>query len=120
MGSKKVFVTMIALVALLSLAALASADNPPGVDDKEIRIGQWGPQTGPAAPWGSVARGSKLLFDIVNEEGGINGRPIELVLGDTESEPTKAVMVAKKFINVDKVAAIIGPDRTDLGMAGSR
>ena len=40
-----------------------------------------------------------------------------MIVGDTESEPTKAVMVVKKFINVDKVAAIIGPDRTDLGMA---
>jgi branched-chain amino acid transport system substrate-binding protein len=58
-----------------------------------------------------------MVVEKINKEGGINGRPIELVLGDTESEPTKAVMVAKKFINVDKVAAIIGPDRTDLGMA---
>jgi branched-chain amino acid transport system substrate-binding protein len=58
-----------------------------------------------------------MVVEKINKEGGINGRPLELILGDTESDPTKAVMVAKKFINVDKVAAIIGPDRTDLGMA---
>ena len=58
-----------------------------------------------------------MVVEKINKEGGINGRPIELIMGDTESEPTKAVMVVKKFINVDKVAAIIGPDRTDLGLA---
>jgi len=54
--------------------------------------------------------------DKINKEGGINGRPLELVIGDTESDPAKAASIAKKFIHQDKVAAIIGPTRTGTGM----
>jgi branched-chain amino acid transport system substrate-binding protein len=83
-----------------------------------IKIGAFYSLSGPAAAIGTPTKlVTQMVVEKINKEGGINGRPIELVLGDTESEPTKAVMVIKKFINVDKVAAIIGPDRTDLGMA---
>ena len=83
-----------------------------------IKIGAFYSLSGPAAAIGTPTKlVTQLVIEKINKEGGINGRPIELIVGDTESDPTKAVMVAKKFINVDKVAAIIGPDRTDLGMA---
>ncbi|MCL5126129.1 MAG: ABC transporter substrate-binding protein [Deltaproteobacteria bacterium] len=83
-----------------------------------IKIGAIYSLSGPAAAIGTPTKlVTQMVVEKINKEGGINGRPIELVLGDTESDPTKAVMVVKKFINVDKVAAIIGPDRTDLGMA---
>ena len=62
------------MVMVLLVAAPASAQKVRGVTDTEVLIGQWGPQTGPAAPWGAVARGTDLLVKIVNEEGGINGR----------------------------------------------
>ena len=83
-----------------------------------IKIGAIYSLSGPAAAIGTPTKlVTQMVVEKINKEGGINGRPIELVVGDTESDPTKAVMVVKKFINVDKVAAIIGPDRTDLGMA---
>jgi len=83
-----------------------------------IKIGAFYSLSGPAAAIGTPTKlVTQMVVEKINKEGGINGRPIELILGDTESDPTKAVMVVKKFINVDKVAAIIGPDRTDLGMA---
>jgi len=46
----------------MSLAVAPSALAERGVTDTEIRIGQYGPQTGPAALWGAVARGTGLLF----------------------------------------------------------
>ncbi|MBI5571887.1 MAG: ABC transporter substrate-binding protein [Desulfomonile tiedjei] len=96
---------------LLLSVSIANAAEP-------IKIGAFYSLSGPAAAIGTPTKlVTEMVVEKINKEGGINGRPIELVLGDTESEPTKAVMVAKKFINVDKVAAIIGPDRTDLGMA---
>jgi len=103
---------LFALVALflLSVASVQGAEP--------IKIGAFYSLSGPAAAIGTPTKlVTQMVVEKINKEGGINGRPIELVLGDTESEPTKAVMVVKKFINVDKVAAIIGPDRTDLGMA---
>jgi len=60
---------------------------------------------------------ARMVVDKINKDGGVNGRPIKLVEGDTEGDPTKAVMVAKKLIDMDKVAAIVGPTRTDTGMA---
>jgi branched-chain amino acid transport system substrate-binding protein len=102
---------MLLTIAMLVVAAFAHADEP-------IKIGAFYSLSGPAANIGTPTKlVTQLVVEKINKEGGINGRPIELVIGDTESDPTKAVMVVKKFINVDKVAAIIGPDRTDLGMA---
>ena len=65
--------------------------------DDEIRIGQWGPQTGPAALWGAVARGTDLYFTLVNEEGGINGRKIKYYLRDDSYNPAKTKAIAKEF-----------------------
>ena len=45
---------------------LPAAEKVRGVTDTEILIGQWGPQTGPAALWGAVARGSGVYFDLIN------------------------------------------------------
>jgi branched-chain amino acid transport system substrate-binding protein len=100
------------LVAFFFLGlSVANAAEP-------IKIGAFFSLSGPAANIGTPTKlVTQMVVEKINKEGGINGRPIELIVGDTESEPTKAVMVVKKFINVDKVAAIIGPDRTDLGMA---
>ena len=53
-----------------------SAIAEEGVTDTEIHIGQWGPQTGPVAAWGNVARGTDALFKMINAEGGIHGRKI--------------------------------------------
>ena len=107
---KRLGALFLAGLLLLSITC-ANAAEP-------IKIGAFYSLSGPAAAIGTPTKlVTEMVVEKINKEGGINGRPIELVLGDTESEPTKAVMVAKKFINVDKVAAIIGPDRTDLGMA---
>ncbi len=107
---KRLGVFLLAALFVLGVTAVQAA--------KPIKIGAFFSLSGPAAVIGIPTKlVTKMVVDKINKEGGINGRPIELILGDTESEPTKAVMVVKKFINVDKVAAIIGPDTTDLGMA---
>jgi ABC-type branched-subunit amino acid transport system substrate-binding protein len=101
------FTLMLSLAALVALAPLSFA-NPPGFDDKEIRIGQWGPQTGPAAPWGSVARGSGLLFTIVNEEGGIHGRKIKYFVRDDMYNPAQTKTVVKELVERQGVFAFVG------------
>jgi branched-chain amino acid transport system substrate-binding protein len=58
-----------------------------------------------------------MVVKKINAEGGINGRPLQLVIADDEGDPTKAAIIAKRFIESDKVTAIIGPTRTDTGMA---
>ena len=105
---KKMLVSLIAVLAVLFVADMSSAAPPAGFDDNEIRIGQWGPQTGPAAPWGSVARGSKLLFDIINEEGGINGRKIKYFIRDDMYNPAQTVAVVKELVERQGVFAFVG------------
>ena len=108
MFKKKMLVSVIAVWAVLCIAQAAPAAPPAGFDDNEIRIGQWGPQTGPAAPWGSVARGSKLLFDVVNEEGGINGRKIKYFIRDDMYNPAQTVGGVKELVERQGVFAFVG------------
>src|SRR4030065_671100 len=73
--------------------------------------------SGPAAPSGTPTKlVAEMAVDQINKAGCINGRPLELIIGDTESDPAKAATIAKKFIHSDKVAAIIGPTATGEGM----
>ncbi len=108
-----------ALLALCLLLALALAAPAAAADKKEpVKIGAFFALSGPAASIGAPTKLVALMVvDKINKEGGIQGRPIELILADTEGEPTKAVMAFKKFVNVDKVAAVVGPTRTGTGMA---
>jgi branched-chain amino acid transport system substrate-binding protein len=99
---------MLVSLAVLSAAGMTQAAQPAGFDDNEIRIGQWGPQTGPAAPWGSVARGSKLLFDVINEEGGIHGRKIKYFIRDDMYNPAQTVAVVKELVERQGVFAFVG------------
>ncbi|MGD9975536.1 MAG: ABC transporter substrate-binding protein [Desulfatirhabdiaceae bacterium] len=78
---------LLAAVLIFGLTAYAAAEE--GVTDTEIHIGQWGPQTGPAAAWGSVARGTDAYFKMINDEGGINGRKLVLHMFDDGYNPAK-------------------------------
>ncbi len=74
-----------------------SAIAEEGVTDTEIHIGQWGPQTGPAAPWGSVARGTDALFKMINAEGGIHGRKLIHHMFDDGYNPAKTKAGVKQL-----------------------
>ncbi|MBM4289546.1 MAG: ABC transporter substrate-binding protein [Deltaproteobacteria bacterium] len=105
---------LIALIAVLVLLTNAPAW---GKQPEPIKIGAFFALSGPAAAIGTPTKlVAEMVVDKINKEGGINGRPLLLVIGDTESDPAKAAAIAKKFIHQDKVAAIIGPTRTDTGM----
>ena len=103
----------LALIVLLTatvffIAAPAPAQKVRGVTDTEVLIGQWGPQTGPAAPWGAVARGTDLLVKIINEEGGIHGRKFKYFLRDDSYQPAKTKAIAKEFVEQIGVFAVVG------------
>ncbi|HNT37891.1 MAG TPA: ABC transporter substrate-binding protein [Rubrivivax sp.] len=85
-------------VATLLPALPAAAQQLTGVTDTEIHIATWSPQTGPAAPWGAVARGTGLLFDMVNDEGGIHGRKIVFHSYDDQYNPAKTVAGVKELV----------------------
>ncbi len=96
-------------IVMMSVFVLTTVGNAaPGFDDKEIRIGQWGPQTGPAAPWGSVARGSSVLFNLVNDEGGIHGRKIKYFYRDDQYNPAQTKAVVKELVEKQGIFAFVG------------
>jgi ABC-type branched-subunit amino acid transport system substrate-binding protein len=88
-----------------------------GVTDTTIKIGQWSPQTGPAAAWGSVARGSGVYFQMLNEQGGINGRKIEYFLRDDGYQPGRTKAVVKELLDEVGVFGFVGGVGTAPGMA---
>lgn len=110
-----VFIWLLILAIFLT-ATPSSAQQVRGVTDTEILVGQWGPQTGPAAAWGSVARGTDLFFKIINEEGGIHGRKIKYFLRDDSYQPAKTKAIAKEFVEQIGVFAVVGGIGVATGM----
>jgi len=95
MKKRGFWILFLGLAAVLGLAFGAAAEE--GVSDTVIHIGQWGPQTGPAAPWGAVARGTGVYFQMINEEGGIHGRKIEYHMFDDAYNPAKTKAGVKEL-----------------------
>jgi branched-chain amino acid transport system substrate-binding protein len=105
------------LAVFLAMAFLLGLMSGPAPAAEPIKIGAFFALSGPAAHIGTPTKlVAEMVVDKINKEGGINGRPLQLVIGDTESDPAKAATIAKKFIHSDKVAAIIGPTSTGEGM----
>jgi len=114
------------LVLVLMLALLvpgcASDDGTDGgaVEGDEIMIGAALCQTGIQAPLDEPAlRGAQLAVDVLNENGGILGKPVKLVAMDGKSDPVTVGNVAKQLVE-DGAAAIIAPSDFDFGGPASR
>jgi branched-chain amino acid transport system substrate-binding protein len=108
MGKLVVFIVAVMMVGVGGQALAEDA----------IKIGAFFDLSGPASFIGTPTKlVADMVVDKINKEGGVKGKPIQLIIGDTEGDPAKAVNIAKKFIYKDKVAAIIGPTRTGTGMA---
>ncbi len=108
MKNKIPLFTMLLAVLCVSLSPADGIAENPGFDDKEIRVAQFGPQTGPAAPWGAVARGAGLLFQIVNEEGGIHGRKIKYFSRDDQYNPAQTVAIVKDLVERQGIFSFTG------------
>jgi len=102
--------------ALLGAADLG-AQAVRGVTDTEILVGQTGPQTGPAALWGAVARGTGLYFKGINDEGGIHGRKIKYFLRDDGYQPAKTKAIGKEFVEQIGVFSVVGGVGVGPGMS---
>lgn len=108
---------LMAVFVFCSIAFIPVAQAERGVIDTEIRIGQWGPQTGPAALWGAVARGTDLYFRMINEEGGIHGRKIKYFSRDNAYQPPRTKAIVKELVEDKEVFAFVGGIGTASNMA---
>ena len=103
------------LFSLVLIFSIAFAQT--GVTDTEIRIGTWGPQSGPAAAWGTVMVAMDAYFQYINDNGGVNGRNLVLVSRDDGYDPARAVSAVRELIDREKVFALVGGIGTANGMA---
>ncbi len=111
----KIALTM-ALAALAFSANVHSAQQ--GVTDTEILLGSIQDLSGPLAGFGKQDRlGMILAVDEINEQGGINGRKLRLIVEDSGYEPKRAVLAAQKLVNQDKIFMMMGHIGTAQNMA---
>ena len=89
-----------------ALAAMPALAETVGVTDKEIKIGNINPYSGPASAYGTIGKTIEAYFKKINEEGGINGRKINFITYDDAYSPPKAVEQARKLVESDQVAFI--------------
>jgi branched-chain amino acid transport system substrate-binding protein len=97
----------------LTLASIATfgarAADVPGVTETEIKVGTFGPLTGPVYIYGKLTmNGVEVYFNTLNKKGGIHGRKLVLVREDDFCQPEGAIAAVKKLIYDHKVFAIIG------------
>src|SRR5690348_15981875 len=95
-------------LALLTAFSGLAIGQVPGVTHKTILLGQSAAFSGPAAQLGiQMNIGTKVYFDHVNAQGGVFGRKIELKTRDDRYEANLCIENTKKFIEEDKVFALI-------------
>ena len=113
----KTLLTHASVVTLALGATLASAQQQ-GVSKDEIVIGTIQDLSGPIAGFGKQIRsGMQLAVDELNEQGGINGRKVKLIVEDSAYDPKKAVLAAQKLVNQDKIFMMVGHLGTAQNMA---
>jgi branched-chain amino acid transport system substrate-binding protein len=106
------------MAAALALSAGAAFAQSQGVTKNEIVLGSIQDLSGPIAGFGKQVRmGMMLRVDEANEQGGVNGRKLRLLVEDSAYDPRKAVLAAQKLVNQDKIFAMVGHIGTAQNMA---
>jgi ABC-type branched-subunit amino acid transport system substrate-binding protein len=93
----------------LATGAFAQKAYGPGVTDTEIKIGNIMPYSGPASAYGIIGKAQGAYFQMINDQGGINGRKINFVSYDDAYSPPKAVEQARKLVESDNVLLVFSP-----------
>ena len=102
-------VTQALFAGALSIGATHAMAQSQGVSKTEILVGTILDQSGPLAGFGKQSRlGLQLRVDEVNEQGGVNGRKLKLLVEDDGYDPKKAVLAAQKLVNQDKIFIMAG------------
>jgi branched-chain amino acid transport system substrate-binding protein len=106
---KRLLTTLAASVSLaLAGSALAQKKYDTGASDTEIRIGQTMPYSGPASAYGSLGRTQVAYFKMLNDNGGINGRKINVISLDDGYSPAKTLESTRRLVEQEEVLLITG------------
>ena len=107
------------LIALILAAASGVAlAQTQGVSKNEILVGSGQDLSGPLAGYSKPLRnGMMMRAEEINDQGGINGRKLKLVVEDHGYDPKKAVLATQKMVQRDKIFAMVGTIGTAMNLA---
>jgi branched-chain amino acid transport system substrate-binding protein len=96
-----------ATAALLAgTATYAQKQYDDGATDKEVKIGNTNPYSGPASSYGVIGKSIEAYWKMVNDQGGINGRMVKFISLDDGYSPPKTVEVVRQLVEQEKVFAL--------------
>ncbi|MGH8925905.1 MAG: ABC transporter substrate-binding protein, partial [Acidimicrobiia bacterium] len=95
-------------------ATTGAATTAGEAEDTPIKIGIVADLTGPFTTYGnSLARSARLAINEVNAAGGINGRQVEVIVEDIQTDVAATVDKARKLVQSDNVDLVMGPIGSD-------
>jgi branched-chain amino acid transport system substrate-binding protein len=107
-----------AVLVAAGLVAGTAAAQTQGISKTEIVLGSIQDLSGPLATYSKpLVNGLRMRIDEINDEGGINGRKLKLIVEDSGYDPKKGVLAAQKLVQSDKVFAVIGTIGTPINLA---
>ena len=106
-----------ALLAFALQPAFAAKQYGPGVSDTEVKVGQTMPYSGPVSAWATLGRAEAAYFKMLNDQGGVNGRKINLISLDDGYSPPRTVEQTRRLVEQDDVLAIFSPFGTPTNTA---
>jgi branched-chain amino acid transport system substrate-binding protein len=102
----------------MGLIGLRAASTDAWAEDGAIRLGMVAPMSGPNSRYGSFSlRGAQLAAKEINDAGGIGGRKITIISGDSQGTPVEGVSATRRLIDLDKADFIIGDVSSSVTLA---
>lgn len=109
---------VLAVAAVLALSPQVKAEDiGPGVTATSIKLGNTAPYSGPASAYGTIAKSAIAYFDMVNQQGGIHGRKVEIISLDDAFSPPKTIEQTRKLVESEEVLAMFMPIGTPTSSA---
>ncbi|MBA2337134.1 MAG: substrate-binding protein [Acidimicrobiia bacterium] len=106
--------TLVIVGMVLGLVGAACGGDGDAGDDTPITIGIIADLTGPFTTYGtSLSRSAQLAINEINEAGGIDGRQVELIIEDIQTDVAATVDKARKLVESDDVDLVMGPIGSD-------
>lgn len=114
-GKRWAWIGIIGLVVLFLASTTVGAANRDFNKISTVKMGILAPVQMPVGH--GIMNAAKMAADEINASGGILGKKIELVFGDTESKPEKGVTAMKKLVLEDKVDVLVGEYNSGVSLA---
>ncbi len=103
------------LALLSALLLCGELKGETGVATRRLKLGSYQPLSGPMRPYSAVGRGASVYFQYVNDQGGVHGRRIDLLLRDDRMQPERTKQVVQDLVMHEQVFALfagIGTETT--------